>query len=156
MNKELQKVVDRLKEHIDTVPSKFLSYTEEELEQKPAPNKWSKKELLGHLIDSAANNHHRFIRAQFEKEPFILSPYEQDDWNRIQKYNEVDTKFLVEFWRMYNLHIRWIIRNFPEEKLNMKCKSIDERETAETVFLLIKDYVDHMDHHLEQIFQLSM
>jgi len=53
---------------------------------------------------------------------------------------------------MYNLHILWIISNFPEEKLNIKCKSTDERETAETVFLLIKDYVDHMDHHLEQIF----
>jgi hypothetical protein len=152
MNKELQKVIDRLQEHIDRVPSKFLSYPEEELEKKPAPNKWSKKEILGHLIDSAANNHHRFVRVQFEKEPFIIVPYEQDDWNRIQRYNEIDTKFLVEFWRMYNLHILWIVSNFPEEKLELKCKSIDEREMAETVFLLIKDYVDHMDHHLAQIF----
>jgi hypothetical protein len=153
MNKELQIVIDRLREHIDTVPSKFLKYSEEELRKKTEPNKWSKKEILGHLIDSAANNHHRFVRVQFENEPFILAPYEQDDWNRIQKYNEIDTKFLVEFWRMYNLHILWVIGNFPEEKLNIKCKSIDERETAETVFLLIKDYVDHMDHHLNQIFE---
>lgn len=160
MTKELQKVIDRLQEHIDTVPTKFLSYPEEELKRKPEPNKWSKKEILGHLIDSATNNHHRFVRAQFwesiaspEKEPFIIVPYEQEEWNRIQKYNDIDTKFLVEFWRMYNLHIIWMISNFPEEKLKIKCKSIDERETAETVFLLIKDYVDHMDHHLNQIFQ---
>ena len=152
MTNELQKIINRLKEHIDTVPSKFLSYTEEELERKPAPNKWSKKEILGHLIDSAANNHHRFVIAQFENEPLVLVPYEQEEWNRIQKYNEIDTKFLVEFWRMYNLHILWIISNFPEEKLELKCKSVDEREMAETVFLLIKDYVDHMDHHLNQIF----
>ena len=152
MNKELQKVIDRLQEHIDMVPSKFLSYPEEELERKPAPDKWSKKEILGHLIDSAANNHQRFVRAQFEKEPLVLVPYEQNEWNQVQKYNEVDTKFLVEFWRMYNLRILWIINNFPEAKLNLKCKSIDEREMAETVFLLIKDYVDHMDHHLGQIF----
>jgi hypothetical protein len=152
MKEKLKKVVDRLQEHINLAASEFLKYPEGELRRKPAPNKWSKKEILGHLIDSAANNHHRFVRAQFEQEPFILAPYEQEDWNRIQKYNEVDSKFLVEFWRMYNIHILWIISNFPEDKLNIKCKSIDERETSETVFLLIIDYVDHMDHHLKQIF----
>jgi hypothetical protein len=152
MTNELKKVIDRLQEHINLAPSEFLRYPEGELRRKPAQNKWSKKEILGHLIDSAANNHHRFVRAQFEKEPFVVVPYEQEEWNEIQRYNEIDTKFLVEFWRMYNLHIHWIISNYPEEKLNIKCKSVDERETAETVFLLIKDYVDHMDHHLKQIF----
>ena len=152
MTEELKKVIDRLQEHINTVPSKFLKYPEDELRRKPAPDKWSKKELLGHLIDSATNNHHRFIKAQFEKDPFILTPYEQEEWNRIQKYNEVDTKYLVEFWRMYNLHIIQLISNFPEEKLKIKCKSTDEREDAENILLLIIDYVDHMDHHLKQIF----
>lgn len=152
MKEELKKVVDRLQEHINTVPSKFLKYPEGELRRKPAPDKWSKKELLGHLIDSATNNHQRFIKAQFQKEPFILEPYEQEEWNRIQKYNEIDTKFLVEFWRMYNLHIVQLISNFPEEKLKIKCKSTDERETAENILLLIIDYADHMDHHLRQIF----
>ena len=152
MKEELKKVVDRLQEHINTVPSKFLKYPEAELRRKPAPNKWSKKELLGHLIDSATNNHHRFIKAQFQGDPFILEPYEQDEWNRIQRYNEVDTKFLVEFWKMYNLYIIQLIINFPEEKLQIKCKSTDDREAAENILLLIIDYVDHMDHHLKQIF----
>jgi len=137
MINELQIVISHLQEHIDTVPSKFLKYPEGELRRKPAPNKWSKKELLGHLIDSATNNHHRFIKAQFMKEPFILEPYEQEEWNRIQRYNEVDTKFLIEFWRMYNLHIIQLISNFPEEKLKIKCKSTDEREDAENILLLI-------------------
>lgn len=150
--KELEKIVDRLQEHVNTVPSKFLKYSEEDLRRKPAPNKWSKKELLGHLIDSATNNHHRFIKAQFQGDPFILEPYEQDEWNRIQRYNEVDTKFLVEFWKMYNLYIIQLIINFPEEKLQIKCKSTDDREAAENILLLIIDYVDHMDHHLKQIF----
>jgi len=152
MNKELQTAADRLQKDIDEVPAKFLRFPEGELNRKPAPNKWSKKEILGHLIDSAANNHHRFIRSQFEKEPFTIVPYEQDNWVRIQKYNEVDSKYLVELWRLYNQHINWIISNFPEEKLSVKCRSIDDRETAENIFLLIKDYVEHMDHHLEQIF----
>ncbi len=152
MNKELQTVADRLQKNIDEVPAKFLRFPEGELNRKPAPNKWSKKEILGHLIDSAANNHQRFIRSQYEKEPFTIFPYEQDHWVSIQKYNEVDSKYLVELWRLYNQHIHWIIFNFPEEKLAVKCSSVDDLETAENVFLLIKDYVDHMDQHLEQIF----
>ena len=152
MNDELQKVIDRLQEHISLAPSEFLKYPEGELRRRPAPGKWSKKELLGHLIDSAANNHHRFVRAQFENEPLVLVPYEQNDWNQVQKYNEVDTKFLVEFWRMYNLYIIQLINNFPKEKLKVKCKSTDGRETAENILLLIIDYADHLDHHLKQIF----
>ena len=152
MNKELQTVADRLQKNIDEVPAKFLRFPEGELNRKPAPNKWSKKEILGHLMDSAVNNHFRFIQSQFAKEPFTILPYEQDHWVNIQKYNEVDSKYLVELWRLYNQHIHWIISNFPEEKLAIKCRSVDDRETAGNIFLLIKDYVDHMDHHLEQIF----
>ena len=149
-------VSEKIREAISAAKSELIKISPELAAKKSKPDSWSKKEILGHLIDSAANNHHRFVRAQFEKEPLVLVPYEQDDWNRTQKYNEIDTKFLVEFWRLYNLHILWIISNFPEEKLGLKCKSIDEREMAETVFLLMKDYVDHMDHHLNQIFQLSI
>lgn len=152
MNDKLKTVVDRLQKNINEVPAKFLSFTEENLKKERVPGKWSRKQIIGHLIDSAANNNHRFIRSQFEKEPFTVVPYEQEDWVRTQKYNEVDTKYLVELWKIYNQHIHWIISNYPEEKLNIKCRSIDGRETAENVFLLIKDYVDHMDHHLEQIF----
>jgi len=152
MTKELQKVISRLEQNIKLVLQEFLRFPEGELTRKPAPGKWSKKEILGHLIDSAANNHHRFIKAQFANEPFVVVPYEQNEWVRIQKYNEVDTKYLVEFWKMYNQHILWIISNFPEDRLNLKCKSTDNREIAENIFLLIKDYVDHMDHHLNQIF----
>jgi hypothetical protein len=152
MNKELKEVANRLQKNINEVPAKFLSFTEEILRKERSQGKWSRKEILGHLVDSASNNHHRFVKSQFEKEPFSIVPYEQEDWVRVQKYNEVDSKYLVELWKIYNQHIHWIISNYPEEKLSIKCRSIDGRETAENVFLLIKDYVDHMDHHLEQIF----
>lgn len=152
MNAELKIVCDRLQKNVNKAASDFLKYSEEDLKRKPAPNKWSKKELLGHLIDSAVNNHHRFVRAQFENEPFKVVPYEQDDWVRIHKYNELDSKFLLELWKIYNLHLQNVITNFPKERLTNKCISTDNREIAENLFLLIKDYVDHMDHHLSQIF----
>ena len=109
MKEELNKVIDRLQQHINLAPSEFLKYPEGELRRKPAPNKWSKKELIGHLIDSAANNHHRFIKIQFMPQPFFVEGYAQNEWVRIQNYNEKDTQQLVELWKVYNEHILYIM-----------------------------------------------
>jgi hypothetical protein len=152
MSEELKKVIDRLQQHINLAPSKFLKFSETELRRKPAPDKWSKKELLGHSIDSAANNHHRFIKIQFLPSPFFVEGYAQNDWVRIQNYNEKDTEQLVELWKVYNEHILYIMQNTPEENLKIKIKAEDPFENADTLFLLMKDYVDHMDHHLKNLF----
>lgn len=152
MNNELKDVVNRLKNHIENVPERYLEFPEIELSRKPAPNKWSKKELLGHLIDSAANNHHRFVKAQFSDEPFHLEDYEQNEWVYVQKYNDKETNSLVELWKVYNEHILFILENTSEEKLKIKCIAENAFENADTLFLLMKDYVDHLDHHLYQIF----
>jgi hypothetical protein len=152
MSEDLQKVIDRLQQHINLAPSEFLKYPEGELRRKPAPDKWSKKELLGHLIDSATNNHHRFIKIQFMPQPFFVEGYAQNDWVRIQNYNEKDTEQLVNLWKIYNEHILFIMQNTPEENLKIKITAKDPFENADTLFFLMKDYVDHMDHHLKQIF----
>ena len=153
MKEELKKVVERLQKHIDNIPSEFLEYPEGELRSKPALDKWSKKELLGHLIDSAANNHHRFIKIQFMPQPYFVEGYAQNDWVRIQNYNEKDTQSLVNLWKTYNEHILFIIQNTPEENLKIKINAQDPFEKADTLFFLMKDYVDHMDHHFKQIFR---
>ncbi|MDZ7626751.1 MAG: hypothetical protein U5J96_20175 [Ignavibacteriaceae bacterium] len=108
--------------------------------------------MLGHLIDSATNNHHRFVKIQFMPSPFFVEGYAQNDWVRIQNYNEKDTQQLVELWKVYNEHIVFIMQNTPEENLEIKLKPEDAFENADTLFFLMKDYVDHMDHHLKQIF----
>jgi hypothetical protein len=152
MKEELKKVIDRLQEHINIVPSKFLKYSEDELRRKPSPSKWSKKELLGHLVDSAANNHHRFIKIQFMPSPFFVEGYAQNDWVRIQNYNEKDSEQLVNLWKVYNEHILFIMQNTPDQNLDIKLNAEQPFENADTLFFLIKDYVDHMDHHFKQIF----
>ena len=153
MNEELEKVIDRLEGHVNSVPAKFLIYPEGELTRKSAPDKWSKKEILGHLIDSAANNHHRFIKAQYSPSPYFVDGYAQNDWIKIQDYNEKNTNELVNFWKVYNEHILSIMKNTSEESLKIELKAEDPFENAENLFLLMKDYVDHMDHHLNQIFK---
>jgi hypothetical protein len=152
VKKELEKVINRMQAHINSVPEKFLKFPEGELTRKPAPNKWSKKEILGHLIDSAVNNHHRFVKAQFSESPFFVDGYAQNDWVLVQNYNARDTNELVNFWKAYNEHILFIMQNTPEENLNIELNAKDPFENADNLLLLMKDYVDHMDHHLNKIF----
>ena len=115
---------------------------------KPAPNKWSIKEILGHLIDSAVNNHHRFVRAQ-AVDNFEFPDYAQDFWVSVQSYNEVPWDKMVELWRLYNLLLAHIIFHVNKEKLKVKC--IIGNNNAITLETLISEYLPHMKHHLKQI-----
>jgi predicted esterase YcpF (UPF0227 family) len=85
-------------------------------------------------------------------QPFFVEGYHQDDWVRIQNYNEIDTQHLVDFWKIYNEHILNIMKNTVDEKLDMKITAEKPSEAADSLFFLMKDYVDHMEHHLKQIF----
>jgi hypothetical protein len=151
MKEELKKLVDRLQENIESAPKKFLKFPEGELTRKPAPEKWSKKEILGHLIDSAINNHLRFIKAQYLAPPVMVDGYAQNDWVRIQNYNELETSELINFWKTYNEHIIHVMKNTPDKNLEIKLDAEDPFEKADDLFLLMKDYIDHMDHHLNKI-----
>jgi hypothetical protein len=84
--------------------------------------------------------------------PFFVEGYAQNDWVRIQNYNEKDTEQLVNLWKVYNEHILFIMHNTPAISLEIKLNSEQPFENADTLFFLMKDYVDHMDHHLKQIF----
>ena len=90
----------------DTIPKILKTISAEEFSLKPVPHKWSKKEILGHLIDSAANNHQRFIRTQFET-PVIF--YEQDLWVSIQNYQSESPELLIFLWEAYNRHLAHVI-----------------------------------------------
>src|SRR5437016_4232159 len=81
---------------------------------------WCAKQILGHLIDSAANNHSRFVRAQLQDDLWFEG-YAQEDWVRIQKYEQEAWVSLVDLWTNYNLHLLHIISNIPEETLHKAC-----------------------------------
>ena len=115
---------------------------------KPSSGKWSKKEILGHLIDSATNNHQRFIRVQFENKPTIF--YDQDKWVHYNHYNDLPAKQLIRFWTIYNKHLVEVIKTIPEENLLNQCKMKNGKYV--TLDFLINDYVAHLEHHIRQIF----
>ena len=94
---EVKSAIKRLDELCKLIPAMLEKIPEEEFTLASAPGKWSKKQILGHLIDSAANNHQRFVRIQYENEPVIF--YEQDQWVNLQYYNLADSRVLIQLWK---------------------------------------------------------
>lgn len=130
------------------VPAKVKLIPELEFSLKPSVDTWSKKEILGHLIDSAVNNHQRFIRAQFET-PVIY--YEQDLWVSIQNYQSESSELMISLWEVYNRHLAYVIEHIPNH--NLSKTSIGKDGISHTLKFLIEDYLNHLEYHLKQIIQ---
>ena len=140
--------IARLEELLKSVPQRLADIPDDAVALKPAPNRWSKKEILGHLIDSAANNHQRFVRAQ--STPRLESPrYEQEFWVAAQSYATESWPDLVNLWLLYNRHLLHVVKAMPAEVLPHECVITGYGEM--TLEALIVDYVRHLDHHLTQL-----
>jgi hypothetical protein len=129
--------------------SDLLSHLKlDDVSSKGDKKDWSKKEILGHLIDSAANNHQRFVRASCNAAG-AFPPYNQNDWVRIQQYHESEWSELVILWSAYNRHLSDVIERIPAESLSAPC-NIGKEEPVQLEFV-IRDYLRHLRHHLNQI-----
>lgn len=144
--KMIEKAINRLNFIIEKVPSILSEISEENMSVKPLPTKWSKKEIIGHLIDSATNNHQRFVRGQFEHNLEIL--YNQDKWNEFNFYQEIDSNQIISFWSIYNRQLLEIKSRISKENLK---KQIKVGNKSLTIEFLITDYVEHLEHHLKQV-----
>ena len=142
----IQNAVNRLEYLCDTLPQLLHNIDEETFSSRPKPGKWSKKEIIGHLIDSATNNHQRFVRGQFETRPAIT--YDQDNWNEFNFYHQIPGQQIIAFWTTYNRQLIHLIRHIPNENLERECLIGDKLLTLD---FLINDYVEHMEHHLRQV-----
>ena len=131
--------------------------------RKSSDGEWSPKQILGHLIDSAANNHQRFVRGQFT-DHLEFSGYEQEQWVDAQKYNDEPWLAIIELWRAYNMHLLHVVSVMPPDVLTRRHDkhSLDQiafktvaRNAPATLEYLIRDYLDHLKHHLDQIWRRS-
>jgi len=128
----------------------------QELKNKPvdwsyrrAPDKWSNKEIIGHLCDSAMINLQRFIRCTYEENFKLI--YYQNEWVAIQRYNDMEISDLLELWRLLNTQITRVLSQYPEDRWQVLCDNGKDEESFHTVEFLSNDYVEHLVHHLQQI-----
>lgn len=148
-------ITNRINKLILEIPQKIQSLPENELSFKLSPEKWSKKEILGHLCDSAFNNHSRFVRAQFEEQPFKIVPYEQNEWVKLNNYQNMKIEDICNLWVTLNRQIVVVISNMPEDKLGIECDlgnaAFREGDVEKSLLWLVEDYLVHMEYHLRQI-----
>jgi DinB superfamily len=130
---------------------KLSSLSEQNASQPRAVGKWSPREILGHLIDSACNNHRRFIKMQI-KSGSSFDGYAQDDWVRLQNYQQRSWQDTVTLWQVYNLHLSYVIEQMPLESLGNTGVFGEQTVTLE---FLINDYIRHLQHHLAQILEAT-
>jgi len=143
-----EKIADGIRKTVEDFAVRFENLDDAKTSQKPRPDKWSRKEILGHLIDSAANNHQRFVRVQYLKD-LNLPPYDQIEWVKIQQYNLRTWKELLSLWLSYNFHLAHIIKHMPIDYLQTQL-IIGSGEPV-TIGYVVVDYLGHVQHHLRQI-----
>ncbi|OEK02240.1 hypothetical protein BFP97_12250 [Roseivirga sp. 4D4] len=148
-----------LKEVVLAAFEQLITVEESDAEKRPAPGKWSAKEIIGHLIDSASNNHGRFVRAQ-DSDDLVGVGYDQDEWVTSQNYQAVNWHDLLILWRQLNLHIAHVMNQTPDNVRNKErvkhnlhkiaFYTVQENEPA-TLDYFMQDYVVHLKHHLGQV-----
>ena len=142
----MKKVVQELHAIVTEYRNKFDGIAENDFQAKPLPHKWSKQEVVGHLIDSAQNNLRRFICGQYESSPPLVV-YQQDFWVAANGYQQMKKQDVVELWQLLNFRICAVLENMPAENYTKEANAGSIR----TLEWLAHDYVKHMKHHINQI-----
>jgi len=139
ITEEFRSVVESFNDKLAGIPGEITGI-------KLSEDKWSLKEIIGHLIDSASNNHQRFVRLQFG-DLVNFPPYEAESWVRVQKYSEMDWKELIALWYNYNRILLNVIGCLDDKAADNVWKA-GERES--TLGFLVKDYYRHLKWHIDQ------
>jgi len=136
-----------LRKLLSDVPTRLGKLESGKIESKPAAG-WSPKEELGHLLDSAANNHQRIVRTQLEDNP-AMPGYDGERWVELHRYRQRDWRDLIERWRILNQQLLAAAEAGPDSAWSRTC-TIDGSKPL-TLKFVFDDYLDHMLHHLGHI-----
>lgn len=133
---------------LDQVPVRLEKIPPGRRETKPAPSQWSPREELGHLLDSAANNHQRIVRAQLEDKP-AMPGYDGDRWVELHRYQQRDWTELIGLWKALNHQLLAAAKAVPDSAWSRTCTIADSEPL--TLKFVFEDYLEHMIHHLQHI-----
>ncbi|HEX2723973.1 MAG TPA: DinB family protein [Gemmatimonadaceae bacterium] len=155
----MQDLIDDLNATLRRESARLLAISDDAAARRPAEDKWSAKEIIGHLIDSATNNHGRFVRAALSDE-MVFPGYDQESWVRVQRHNERSWPDLVRLWELLNHNIAALVGCMSPDSLSRLrgTHNLDQiawrtlpRTDPVTLEYFVRDYVAHMQHHLGQI-----
>ncbi|WP_152400692.1 DinB family protein [Paenibacillus cellulositrophicus] len=147
MNHSYSQTLNRLVGYFE---SELKAVPEEVFRHKPGPAKWSKQEIVGHLCDSAANNHLRFVQIKLSAHPVSLEGYDQDRWVDLHGYQEqYNLTDIITLWVMLNRQIVHVLERLTAEDYGKTCILPGGAEA--TLDWLVNDYLEHMRHHFRQI-----
>jgi hypothetical protein len=138
----------KLSDVVSSVETVLQQVSEAESRKPILSGGWSRKQVLGHLIDSASNNHQRFVRAALQGS-LDFPGYEQQQWVRVQAVEEMPWPALLALWASYNRHLSHVIAHLPPAQLAAPCR-IGSAEPV-TLRFMAEDYLRHLLHHLTQI-----
>ena len=144
----MKELADELRAEVTRAQEQLIALSEADAGRSRGPGRWVAKEILGHLIDSAANNHQRFVRAQLAN-PLVLPDYDQEAWVALQRYRQRPWAELVALWFALNQHVAAAIESVPAEKLQTPCIIGDSE--PRTLGSWMQHYLEHLKHHLQQI-----
>jgi len=140
--------LDELAQILQDAPSRLVNISDEDAGKAPAPGKWSRKQIIGHLIDSASNNHQRWVRGMAAART-EFPKYEQELWVNTQGYTDARWPDLVNLWLLYNRHLLHIARRMTAEQWAHECVVGDNPPAS--LLELVVGYVTHLRRHLSQI-----
>jgi hypothetical protein len=152
-------IEQELRQVVESATSRLLALSDAAAATPRAEGKWSPKQVLGHLIDSASNNHQRFVRAQFTAD-LVFPGYQQDEWVAVQGYQAAPWPELVGLWMHFNLHLARVIEAIPaaaraapraRHNLHELAWQPVPQDQPTTLEYFLRDYVGHLRHHLEQV-----
>jgi hypothetical protein len=139
--KQLQTLLNQVPDRLGKIPSGKVGL-------KPAPAHWSPKDELGHLLDSAANNHQRIVRVQLENNP-AMPGYDGERWVELHAYQSRDWSELINLWKALNTQLLAAAKAVPDSGWSRTCTIADSKPL--TLKFVFEDYVEHMMHHLQHI-----
>jgi hypothetical protein len=146
----MKKIAHSLRQIVDLHVTELKKIPASKFEYKLSPTKWSKKEIIGHLVDSAQSNMRRFVMGQYQDNPHIV--YDQNRWVAANGYQSWNSEQLIDLWYLLNVQVSQVLELMPAE---MKDREVST-ESVHSIEWLASDYVKHLAHHLHQVLELEV
>lgn len=126
---------------------------EQELEFRPAPGKWTIREIVVHLCDSEIVCAHRIRKVLAEEQAFLTS-YDQDLWANRLSYSKRNLTTAIELFRLLRKSTAELFEDLSDN--DWERRGQHQQFGAMTIIDLVGMYAEHCENHVSQIRQIKL